>query len=141
MKNICVIGSLIFTLIISIKFAGEGPVAKVRLRSIETHMPLSRYYATDFAWVDVVEVYNPKGFDRGAEKISDDGKRANIILGDDKLSKLKSGQTYYFYTFDGKELRESQRLYIGRKFFAWVVLSFLTIFFEWAIWEVIKERR
>ena len=124
-KKLAIIGGIVMFVMLLFGGCGESPVAKVHMKEhLLTWAPgAGEYY---ISWVDVLEVYDKEDFSAIADKISEDGKRANLHK-IEHAGKVSPNGNYYVYSNDSY-LRPSKKMYLDENIFCWV-LSTLAIYF------------
>ena len=126
MKRLSIIGLVVLCVIFLFGGCGESPVAKVHMKQyLLTWAPGAGEY--HISWVDVLEVYDQDEFAVVADKISEDGKRANLPKVE-KLGNTSKNGIYYVYPSD-RYLQPSRKLYVAENVFCWLFFTFGIYFF------------
>lgn len=134
LKKLAIIGGIVLCVMVLFGGCGESPVAKVHMKQyLLTWAPgAGEYY---LSWVDVIEVYDQDEFSRVADKVSENGKRANLRQ-IEKLGNTSENGIYYVYPND-MYLQPSRKWYVAENVFCWLFFTLMIYF--WPTIDEIKE--
>lgn len=126
LKRLSIVGVVVLCVMFLFGGCGESPVAKVHMKEyLATWAPgAGEYY---ISWVDVLEVYDEDEFSTVAEKISEDGKRANLPKVEKHGNTSEDG-IYYVYPSD-RYLQPSRKLYVAENVFCWLFFTLVISLF------------
>ena len=122
---LAVVAGLVINFVLGQWFDSK-PVARVRYK----HPVHVAGFSKDFLWCDILSVSDSDEFPRVCEKISDDGKRANMY---GEADDLVSGRSYYVYKTGSAlggyraTLEEDERSYFWTNIIRFVVCSILSL--------------
>ena len=134
-KKVAIIGAIVMLVMFIFGGCGEDPVVKVRVKGYLTQ-PTGSGRETHLTWVDVLEVYDADKFRSTADKISEDGKRANLQqryqYKEDGYALMSKDNSYFVYYGD-RYLYPKKKSYIIENILCWLILTFGIYFLPKAI--------
>jgi len=129
-KRILWCGVIVFVIMCFFGGCGNGPIAKVRYKDM-LYQNGGMGPAFRVSWVDIIQIYDHDAFKKKAQRISDDGCRANLYAGI-RGEKSKDG-IYYLYD-DPAALLASKKWYVSKNISCWLLLTLLLSLLTAIIW-------